>query len=169
MENVEIITLEPQDWKQYRDLRLRALQEEPHAYGSTYADNVKNSDESWMERLKDASLEKAQWLVFAKHNDTVVGMAGAFAQKEIDTAQVIAVYVVPEERGKGISKLLMSDILTRIKKNKFVRKILVDVNPEQEAAYNLYKNYGFEVTKKYNMILGDGKEHDVIQLQMRIE
>lgn len=168
MENIEIVELKPQDWQLYRDLRLRALNEEPHAYGSTYADNVTHSDDFWKERLNDASSGKAQWLVFAKLDGKIVGMAGAFAEKEVDNAHVISVYVTPEARGKGISKLLMQELLVKIQQNKLVKKITVDVNPEQSAAYNLYKNSGFEVTKKYRLILGDGKEHDVIQLQMSV-
>lgn len=166
MDEVKVVTLNFSDWQQYRDLRLRALKEEPHAYGSTYDDNAGRPDEFWMERLKEAALEKTQWLVFAKLNNKLVGMAGAFAEKEIDNAHIIAVYVAPEARGKGISKLLMKDLITKIKRNISVKKITVDVNPEQLAAYNLYKNSGFAEIKQYKMILGDGKEHQIIQLQM---
>jgi hypothetical protein len=45
MNNIEIITLKPEEWKQYRDLRLRALKEEPQAFGSTYEDISKHPDE----------------------------------------------------------------------------------------------------------------------------
>lgn len=92
MEDVEIVTLKPEEWQHYRDLRLRALKEEPQAFSSTYESSVKHSDSLWMERLKDAEAEKAQWMVFAKRDDTLVGMATAFAEKERDTAHVGAVY-----------------------------------------------------------------------------
>jgi ribosomal protein S18 acetylase RimI-like enzyme len=47
-----------------------------------------------------------------------------------------------------------------------IKKITVEVNPEQEAALNLYKNSGFQIISQFKMVLGDGKEHDVYQLQM---
>jgi GNAT superfamily N-acetyltransferase len=167
MEEIKIVTLKSGDWNVYRDLRLRALQEEPQAYGSTYADNVSRPASFWKERLQDALEEKIQWLVFAKLEDKLVGMAGAFSEEK-NTVHVIAVYVIPEQRGKGISKLLMKDLLMRIKRNPEVKRIIVDVNPEQLPAFNLYKNSGFQIIKKYKLVLGDKKEHDVVQLEMQI-
>ena len=61
----------------------------------------------------------------------------------------------------------MNELLTRIKANKKIKKITIDVNIEQEAALNLYKNSGFKTTKQYKMVLGDGKEHDNYQLEMK--
>lgn len=168
MDTVEIVSLKPEEWQHYRDLRLRALKEEPQAFGSTYDENAKHPDEYWQKRIEDTINKNTQWLVFAKLDGTLVGMVGGFAEKEPDNAHVVAVYVVPEARGKGISKLLMIELLTRIKTNKLIKKITVDVNPEQEAAFNLYKNSGFTLTKKYKLMFGDGKEHDTYQLEMLV-
>lgn len=166
MEEIEIVTLKPDKWQLYRDLRLQALKEAPYAFASTYEENAKHPGEFWMKRLEDAAAGNTQWLVFAKLDGKIIGMAGAFAEKEIDNAHVIAVYVAPAARGRGVSKMLMNDLLIRIKSNKLVKKITVDVNPEQQAAYNLYKNSGFREIKQYRMVLGDGKEHEIRQLQM---
>ena len=168
MDNIKIISLKPDNWKKYRNLRLKALKEEPQAFGSTYEDNNKHPDEYWQQRLEDTLTKKTQWLVFAKLNGILVGMVGGFAEKEPDNAHVIAVYVTPEARGKGISKLLMKELLTRIKTNNIIKKITVDVNLEQDVALNLYKNLGFQVIKRYRLVLGDGKEHDISQLQMAV-
>ncbi|NJN50896.1 MAG: hypothetical protein HC809_03045 [Gammaproteobacteria bacterium] len=50
-----IRTIEPEDWQQYRDLRLRALQDSPDAFGSTYADAKLLSDEQWQARVSNLS------------------------------------------------------------------------------------------------------------------
>ncbi len=168
MNNTEIVTLKPNEWQLYKDLRLKALKEEPKAFSSTFEDNSKHPDEFWTRRLEDASKNNTQWLLFAKAHDEIIGMVGAFLEKEIDNAHVIAVYVVPEARGRGISKLLMTELLKKIRTNRLIKKITVEVNLEQEAALNLYKTSGFEVIKQYRMTLGDGKEHDVCQLQMLV-
>lgn len=169
MRKIEIVTLQPTGWKIYKDLRLRALKEEAQAFASTYEDNAKYPDEHWMKRLEKAAEEKTQWLVFAKLNGHLVGMVGAFAEKEPDNAYVVAVYVVPEARGKGISKLLLQHLLSRIKTNKQIKKVTLNVNPEQLAAFNLYKHLGFKLIKQYKMIMGDSKEHEVYQLQMNVD
>lgn len=166
MDSIEIISLKPEEWKQYRDLRLRALKEEPQAFGSTYEENALHPDEYWEKRIEDTINKNTQWLVFAKLDGVLIGMAGAFAEKEPDNAHVIAVYVAPEARGKGISKQLMKELLNRIKTNKLIKKIIVEVNPEQVAALNLYKNSGFTFINKYRNMLGDGKEHDTYKFEM---
>lgn len=168
METIEIVNLKSEEWQLYRDLRLRALTEDPQAFASKYEDNAKHPDEYWKQRLGDAHTKERQWLLFAKVGDKIVGQVGAMAERDIDDAHIIGVYVIPEARGKGISKLLMKDLVSRIKKITEIKKITVDVNPEQQSALNLYKNSGFEIIKKYRMVLGDGKEHDVYQLQMSI-
>lgn len=165
MKDLEIVTLDPTDWEIYKNLRLRALKEDPQAYYSTYADNVTRPNDFWMARLNDAAKGQTQWLVFAKLQRKVVGMMGAFAEKEIDNAHIISVYVAPEARGQGISKLLMHDLISKIKQNKLIKKITVEVNPIQLPAFNLYKNSGFEEVLRYKMVLGDGKEHDVVVLE----
>lgn len=165
MEAVKIITLEPAAWQLYRDLRLRALKEEPQAFASTYEENANKPDEYWMKRLEEANEGKTQWLVFAKQGDKLIGMVGAFVKDKMDTVDIIAVYVAKEARGQGIAKKLMNSIISKIQKNKSVKRLLVGVNPEQVPAFNLYKGLGFTILKKERMILGDGKEHDSYEIE----
>jgi ribosomal protein S18 acetylase RimI-like enzyme len=169
MENIEIVTLQRTEWQQYRDLRLRALKEEPQAYASTYRENADKPDSYWTERLDEASSGQTQWLVFAKQGDNLVGMVGAFMKDHTDIVDIIAVYVAKEARGKGIAKKLMNAIMVKIKENKQVRKMRVGVNPEQVPALNLYKSLGFIITKKEKMILGDGKEHDSYDMEKVVD
>jgi GNAT superfamily N-acetyltransferase len=167
MENIKIGSLNPEQWKEYKELRLKALKEEPQAYASTYEDNSTHTDEFWQDRLKDALKSESQWLLFAKKKNILVGMAGAFLSNE-ETAQIIAVFVCKEERGQGISKKLMKDLLIAVQKNKSIKRILVGVNPEQIVALNLYEKIGFKIIKKERLILGDNKEHDSYEMEMII-
>jgi hypothetical protein len=41
----------PADWLIYRDLRLRALTEEPQAYSSTLERELQLTDQQWRDRL----------------------------------------------------------------------------------------------------------------------
>lgn len=169
MENVQIVKLEPKDWMLFKELRLRALKEEPHAFCSSYEENVIKPDISWAKTLDEAGKEKTQWLVFAKLNKKIVGMIAAHLEKESNTAHIISMYVSPEERGKGIAKKLMNNLLKKLKENIQIKKIIIDVNPMQSAAFNLYKKSGFKITKKYKYLMGDGNEHDLYQFQITID
>lgn len=160
MENVEIVKLQPQQWESYKDLRLRALKEEPQAFSSTYEDSVKYPDSFWQERLKQAYVGNSQWLLFAKQADNLVGMAGAYVADEEDAAEVVGVYVAREVRGQGISKKLVVDLINKIKQDKSIKKLLIGVNPEQVAAMGLYQGLGFKIIGEDKMIMGNGKQYD---------
>ena len=51
MSHVEIARLGPDDWPELKTIRLEALQREPAAYSSTYAESVHRPDEDWRRRL----------------------------------------------------------------------------------------------------------------------
>ncbi|SRR5258706_3395754 len=169
MEKIEIITLQPNDWLQYKELRLKALKEEPQAFVSTYEENLKHPDEFWQKRLEEALIGQSQCLLFAKVKNNLVGMVGGFVGDGKDNAEVIAVFVIKEFRGQGISKILMNELIKTMKHNNVIRRLLVGVNPEQAAALNLYISLGFKIIKKEKMILGDGKEHDSYEMEMLLE
>lgn len=164
----EIVTLPPSQWKEYRDLRLRALTEEPQAFASNYTENALKPDIFWQERLDPVLEHETPWLLFAKKGDKLVGMVGAYTKEEKDTVEIIAVYVVPEERGKGVAKKLMETIIKRIKNNSEIHKILLGLNAQQTSALNLYKKLGFLVVSEEEIIFGDGKKHPYFEMTRRI-
>lgn len=45
MDTIQVVTLQPSKWQEYKNLRLLALKEEPQAFGSTYEENAKRPDE----------------------------------------------------------------------------------------------------------------------------
>ena len=96
MHPIEIVTLSPDDWQEYKDLRLRALKEEPQAFSATYEENSKHPSKYWQKKLEITAKGDSQWLLFAKIDGVLCGMMGAFIKKEPDNACIIAVYVAPE-------------------------------------------------------------------------
>ena len=120
MENniIEIVKLTVNDRQEYKKIRLDALRNAPQAFGSSYADNREKPDSYWQSRLEDAANGNGSWLLFAKENQQLVGMIGAFIKNEPDTASIISVFVTGEARGKKISKMLMNAIITELKRIK---------------------------------------------------
>lgn len=45
MKDIQIIKLPPERWNEYKTLRLRALQDDPQAFGSSYAKEVAYPDD----------------------------------------------------------------------------------------------------------------------------
>ncbi len=142
---MEILRLPVDRWREYRDLRLRALKDEPEAFSSSHAASLDLLDESWKKRLTDALQGERSWLLFAKENDKLVGVVGAFVEEtSTDTATIVSLYVPKEERRKGISARLMQEILTELAKKSFLTKARLAVYKHQLPAVSLYRKLGFK-------------------------
>ena len=156
MKDIQIIKLPPERWNEYKTLRLRALQDDSRAFGSSYAKEVTYSDEKWQKRAKD-------FMLFANSDDKLIGMMGIWQSdqdKEIKTANVFGVYVIPEYRGQGISKMLMQALLDELKTNSNITKLKLTVNKDQLSAVKLYESFGFKIIGQENALLGDGNYYD---------
>lgn len=158
---IEVCKLPVDEWRDYKQLRLDALQNSPQAFSATYAQNVERPDSFWQSRLEEASRGYGHWLFFAKMNKRLVGMIGAFTEEDDpQMAHIISVYVIEEARGRGISKMLMSAILSELKKEG-LRKAKLGVNTKQIPAIKLYQQFGFRTVQKIShLLMGDGEYHD---------
>lgn len=164
MKDIQIIKLPPERWNEYKTLRLRALQDDPQAFGSSYAKEVEDSDEIWQEKTNDN-------LFFASDGNNLVGMMGIWQSsedKKNKTANVFGVYVVPEFRGQGISKMLMQALLDQLKTNPDITKLKLTVNRDQLTAVKLYEGFGFEIKSLEKTMLGDGNYYDEYLMELCI-
>jgi ribosomal protein S18 acetylase RimI-like enzyme len=137
---IEVKKLPPDRWKEFRELRLEALQNDPLAFGSSYEEEKNLTEDEWKRRIKNTLLALA--------NDTLVGMIVYIIDNKIKTkhiANIFGVYVKKEYRGQGVGKKLIESALKIIQKNSNVSKIKLTVNPEQKAAVKLYETFGFEL------------------------
>jgi hypothetical protein len=102
-DEVRIITLPVQRWEEYRTPRLHALQESPHAFGSSYAESFAQPDQFWINRLRNAEAG-LNLLLFAEDGGRLVGLIGAYDEPaEPDITNVVSVFVEPGYRGCGLA------------------------------------------------------------------
>lgn len=137
---IVIRKLDEDRWKEYRDLRLEALNKEPIAFGSSFDEDKNISEEEWRKRMENA--------LFALSKDKLIGMIVSVQNNKIKTkhvANIFSFYVVSEYRGQGVGKKLINSVLTQIQKSKEVVKVKLSVNFEQKAAIKLYQNFGFKI------------------------
>ena len=66
--------LDNSQWREYKAIRLQALQNDPQAFLSTFARESAFSDETWQQRLQTANQGETSWMYFARQNGDVVGM-----------------------------------------------------------------------------------------------
>jgi len=164
--NIEVAQFAPEDWALFKDLRLRALQTDPLAFGATYEEQSKISDEEWRARLENP----AQKWFFSRESGKLIAMAGVnFAQKEHikHRAEIIGVFVDSAYRKQGVGEDLMKNILENLKANPEIAKVALSVRGSQEAAKKLYEKLGFRlvgVHEKEAKI--EGQYYDVIDMEL---
>lgn len=145
---IKIVSLAPEKWRDFRDLRLEALREEPLAFGSSL-DEEKVKTGSWERELK--GLGNKKWY-FSEVDGDLVGMAAIkFSQKNKfkHLATLVGVYVKKDFRGRGIARLLTEKILEDAFKTPQVKKIRLLVNASQKPAVGLYEQLGFKVVGRF--------------------
>lgn len=132
---VTIRRAEADDWRVCRDIRLRALREEPQAYESTFEDEQHFSDQQWRDRLARAST------LLAVDDGKVVGTAVGLLHDAGDM-MIVAMYVAPEARGRGIAAQLIDEI-AGMAILQGSRRLVLDVADGNASAARSYHQYGF--------------------------
>ena len=128
----------PADWRIYRDLRLRALTEEPQAYSSTLERELQLTHQQWRERLGRALT------VLALTDEELIGTATGLWQGDGDM-MIVAMYVVPHARGRGLAVRLIDEIAEAAMVGGG-RRLLLDLAEGNAAAELSYRRYGFVPT-----------------------
>jgi ribosomal protein S18 acetylase RimI-like enzyme len=136
--NPVIRALGPEDAAAFRDIRLEALRLSPEAFGGSYEIDSRRPTEFFVDRLAGSTVFGG----FA--GTTLLGMAG-FKQeeglKERHKATLWGMYVRPEARGTGLSRLLVEAVLEHARGR--VEQVLLAVVADNEPACRLYAAAGF--------------------------
>lgn len=173
MDNVNIITLEPERWQEYRALRLQSLQQDPTAFGSSYEESRLLPDTEWQKRLEVAQRKTETIILFAEVDGRLVGMMGAALlqpKKIAHIASIFGVYVEASMRGKGIGRRLMAALLAELDRKPQIEKLTLGVNTQNKVALSLYQKFGFEIIGTAQKELKiDGVYHDEYLMEKLME
>ena len=163
---MEILALPVESWREYRDLRLRALQEDPEAFSSSFGNAIHEPDDFWQGRLRDALQGERSWLLFAREGAKLAGMIGAFVREDApETAIIVSVYVPKEARGRGAAGQLMQAMLEVLSKTGRFQRARLGVNVTQEAALRLYLKFGFKEIGRTPSTTGNGRVVEQIEME----
>jgi ribosomal protein S18 acetylase RimI-like enzyme len=166
--NLEILSLPLESWQEYKELRLRALQREPQAFGSNYAREVEYPNEKWQQRIQGV-IDGQGLMLFARLDGKLVGMIGGYQDddnKPQKRIQIWGMYVDPEARGRGIAKTLMNNLISKIRERGDILIAKLEVNEDQDPAKKLYENMGFKIVGTKTRALGDGKKHQLLEMEL---
>lgn len=147
-DRVEIRTLTDSDAELYWSVRLRALREHPDAFGTSYESARTMSIETVVDAFRTRWATDTSFVLGAIDDNNLVGTVSCFREqgpKEQHKAVIVAMYVVPEARGRGLGRALMIEAITRARAWPGVEQIHLSVVTSNTPARNLYTSLGFEV------------------------
>jgi len=140
---VEPVTL--RNLGMFIDVRLRALQESPWAFGSTYARERAFTEEDWKTRLERWNSVTGVGYV-AIEDGAACGIAGALLEEEDPTrAQLVSMWTAPTHRRTGIGRMLVGEVASWAAQ-RGVRVLQLMVTSMNEPAMRFYERLGFTRT-----------------------
>jgi putative acetyltransferase len=148
MDTVHIIPFEDRFAEDFRRINLEWLDQ----YGFTEANDLLVLDHP-----RKNLLDKGGFIFLAVCNDQLVGCAGLL--KETDGFELVKMTVVPDFRGRGISRQLLETCLETAKAAGATHVLLYS-NHQLKTALGLYGKYGFkhvEVTGDRPFVTSDVK------------
>ena len=117
------------------DAYLRILDGDDHAFYAQF--NKTNS-------LKNA--------VICYENNIAVGI-GAYKEFEPNVVEIKRMYTLPEYRGKGIAKAILSELEAWAREENYTTSIL-ETGFLQLDAIGLYQKLGYEITENFGQYIG---------------
>ncbi|KAI9309610.1 acyl-CoA N-acyltransferase [Cunninghamella echinulata] len=151
----------PEQWEEYKKIRLLSLKNESKAFGSSYEQELNFSDQRWKERL----LDKNSLTLYCYEEDVIVGTARSKITN--DRADIIGVYISPNSRGKGLSKKMLIFLIQKLT-NLNVNTFYLSVNKLQIPAINLYLKIGFKIIGEEKTKMGDGIIYDEYLMEYKL-
>jgi len=137
---VRVERLDPSCWARLRTLRLRALDDEPDAFGSS-AEAERDSDEDGWRRLAELG---PWWLAVDGERD--VGLvAGGMRDGDTTTRWVYSMWVDTAWRGQGVADALLGAVV-RWAADEGVTRLGLDVTDRVPRARRFYERHGFVAT-----------------------
>ena len=142
MSETSVRVLHEDDWRDYRAVRLAALQESPQAFLATHAEEASQPEQYWRNCMVRAHK------LLAERDGAPVGVASVeMIEGAPHAADFRDLWVTPEARNTGISSRLVQAAADRATRDGCT-KLYYWVSTENGRAIGFALNAGFRVTSQ---------------------
>jgi ribosomal protein S18 acetylase RimI-like enzyme len=129
----------------YKAVRLRALQDTPSAFGSTYARESQFTDAEWQQRAANLCTPRSVGYL-AHHENDYCGIAVSFlSEQNPQHAELMSMWVAPEQRRTNTGRLLV-DAIEAWARRTGAHALQLMVTSKNLSAIAFYERLGFTPT-----------------------
>lgn len=142
-----VITIRPDQWVEFRDIRLQMLADTPIAFGETLEHARGVNEAGWLARLARATQPDRTAVAAVDDSGRWVGTMSAYLS-EPGVATVAAVWVAPEHRGAeaGVTDSLMTAISDWARDVAHATALRLAVHEDNPRAIAYFERTGFQPT-----------------------
>jgi ribosomal protein S18 acetylase RimI-like enzyme len=152
---VEVRRITPLDGAVLERVRLDALRDAPSAFGSTYAEEARRSDDEWTLRATIGAGGPDRATFLAIDGDRVVGLAGGYrVEPSSPTVELVSMWVAPTFRRRRVGHALVSAVRAWAEETG-ADTLALWVTTGNEPAERLYRSTGFRVTDETQPLPSD--------------
>ncbi len=153
--------LTPRDVQAYRSLRLSSILESPGVAWASHAEESMLSLEQMQQRLTATPHQ----MVFGGFIDGQLVAIGGFKREAMSQVHhrgnIWGLYLSPTLRGKGLGRLMLSDMLAHLRQIPELVQVTLVVSSDNVAARTMYERLGFLKTGvDHRSVCIDGHYHD---------
>jgi ribosomal protein S18 acetylase RimI-like enzyme len=132
------------EWRVYRDLRLRALADSPDAFGSTLAAETGHLDAEWARQLASSVDSPLNLPLVAEVRGEPIGLAwGRIDTSDPDLAALYQMWVAPSHRGVDAGQMLLKAVIAWARARN-ASSLDLGVTCGDSPARRLYERAGFQ-------------------------
>lgn len=141
MTEIAVRLLDEADWEQYRDARLRALEESPEAFVASVEEEREYDEDHWRARMRRSRR------LLAEQGGQMVGVASVSSERvtEDGVGELFGLWVAPELRGKGVARRLLEAAARQARQDK-LKHLVYWVGTDNGPGVAFASSFGFRPT-----------------------
>jgi ribosomal protein S18 acetylase RimI-like enzyme len=147
--DLQVRRIRASEWRQYRELRLEALQDSPLAFVEQYQESLAQPDQFWQDRVARNAAGSTSSMFVAVRSGRFVAKASCFVESDVTecvSAHIVGVYVTPQSRGEGVADALLAAVIGWAQDEAHADRIRLFVMQTNDRAAGFYQRIGFVPT-----------------------
>lgn len=167
MNSISIRAFDAAEWALFREFRLEALKAAPGVFATSYEEAAARSPQEWQATIKGSAHQ-----VFGLFDgERLIGITAVLTWRDDpsgQTAMLAMSFILPEYRGRGLSRLFYEARLDWIRAQPRFKRIIVSHRASNEATRRANQRHGFVLTSRVERIWPDGESEEEIAYELLI-